>query len=228
MDIENIKYLLSRRVGGDNSLEEDCLLVINELQKRLRTAEDLAEARRRGAENIINELAAAECDGQDHVIEFVTNAAGFLDAKFNSYQPKAGDKLYTHPPKAATHDGPTDIQVYRWFQESTIAHHIEEDGEHISKRAMFIAKKAWAAALQSDPPQAAIPVDPARVINTTVKYDAGFSIGEEAARAYTKEFAERLKNWRHVGTIPTGIPNHGYAHFYEPIIEKYPKGDSDE
>lgn len=59
MDIENIKYLLSRRVGGDNSLEEDCLRAINELQERLRTAEDLAEARRRGAENIINELAAA-------------------------------------------------------------------------------------------------------------------------------------------------------------------------
>lgn len=43
---------------------------------------------------------------------------------------------------------PTEIQVYRWFQESTINHHIEEDGRHIPKRAMFVAKKAWAAALE--------------------------------------------------------------------------------
>ena len=44
--------------------------------------------------------------------------------------------------------GPTERQVYQWFQESTIAHHIEEDGHHISKRAMFVAKKAWECALK--------------------------------------------------------------------------------
>lgn len=46
-------------------------------------------------------------------------------------------------------DGPSELQVYRWFQESTINHHIEEDGSHISKRAMFVAKKAWGAAVES-------------------------------------------------------------------------------
>lgn len=44
---------------------------------------------------------------------------------------------------------PSELDVYRWFQESTIAHHIEEDGGHISKRAMFLAKKAIAFAQQS-------------------------------------------------------------------------------
>lgn len=213
MDIESIKYLLSRRVAGDNSLEEDCLLVINELQDRLRTAEanleherhqlrlsgDCLLAERNRLEAVSEECdklraKLAECDGQDHVIEFVTNAAGFLDAKFNSYQPKAGDKLYAHPPQAATRDCPTDIQVYQWFQEATVHHHIEENGEHISKRAMFVAKKAWEAALLSTAPA---PV-------------------------------KSHENWKHVCTIPTGLPNHGCAHFYEPIVAKFPRGDSDE
>jgi hypothetical protein len=46
-------------------------------------------------------------------------------------------------------DTPTEQQVYRWFQESTINHHIEEEGGHISKRAMFVATKAWQAAKTS-------------------------------------------------------------------------------
>ena len=37
---------------------------------------------------------------------------------------------------------PTEQQIYQWFQESTIAHHIEEDGSHIKKRDAFLAQKA--------------------------------------------------------------------------------------
>lgn len=44
---------------------------------------------------------------------------------------------------------PSERDVYRWFQESTIAHHIEEGGGHISKRAMFLAKKAIEFALHN-------------------------------------------------------------------------------
>ena len=46
-------------------------------------------------------------------------------------------------------DGPTEAQVYRWFGESTILHHIKEDGSHISARANYLAQQAWSHALQS-------------------------------------------------------------------------------
>jgi len=48
----------------------------------------------------------------------------------------------------------TEQQMYQWFQESTINHHIEEDGSHQFKRINFIAEKAWQAALQSRTPMA--------------------------------------------------------------------------
>lgn len=47
---------------------------------------------------------------------------------------------------------PSERDVYHWFQESTIAHHIEEDGSHISKRAMYIARKACEFAMLSASP----------------------------------------------------------------------------
>jgi len=41
--------------------------------------------------------------------------------------------------------GPTDKQVHAWFQESTIHHHVTEDGSHVAYRAIYVAQKAWEA-----------------------------------------------------------------------------------
>lgn len=54
--------------------------------------------------------------------------------------------LYTQPQQPAPEGGPTEHQVYQWFQEATIKHHIQEDGSHISARANYVAQQSWNAA----------------------------------------------------------------------------------
>lgn len=86
-------------------------------------------------------------------------------------------------------DAPTDLQVYRWFQESTVAHHIEEDGGHISKRAMFVATKAWQAAkampIQDDLKEGfAIIEEALKKVSSGDLSEAPFTLTGDIAKAY--------------------------------------------
>lgn len=81
--------------------------------------------------------------------------------------------------------GPSEHDVYLWFQESTIVHHIEEDGGHISKRAMYLAKKACEFAMLSASPAPTVPAPDGwklvPIVPTRAMWDAVNKLDDEMA-----------------------------------------------
>ena len=43
----------------------------------------------------------------------------------------------------------TEMQMYKWFQDSTIKYHIQEDGSHLFKRINYIAEESWREATKN-------------------------------------------------------------------------------
>jgi hypothetical protein len=114
--------------------------------------QDMEDKRKTAAAYADAAVAAAAAAAAAAAYEAAASAAAAYTAYAAAYDADAYDvyeaakkkyeKALEQAPVASS-DGPSELQVSRWFGESTIKF-------HISDRMNYIAQKAWQAALEKD------------------------------------------------------------------------------
>jgi len=117
-----------------SSLEE----LKQDMEDKRKTAAAYADAAVAAAAAAAYEAAASAAAA------YTAYAAAYDADAYDVYEAakKKYEKALEQAPVASS-DGPSELQVSRWFGESTIKF-------HISDRMNYIAQKAWQAALEKD------------------------------------------------------------------------------